>query len=97
MQKLGEQRIDPALGRGYFRRLDNGPALRHDGEAACGNVKFRAAVRREGAVAKLIVEAGSEAVGAFGVAVVDENKLRLFGKALEPRDQAALVGVLLRL
>ena len=38
VQKLGEQRIDPALGRRSFRRFNNGPALRHDGEAAGRNV-----------------------------------------------------------
>lgn len=86
MQKLGEQRIDPALGRGSFRRFNNGLALRHDCEAAGRNVKLGAAVRRKGAVAELVIQAGCEAVGTFGVAVIDENKLRLFGKALEPRD-----------
>lgn len=86
MQKLGEQRIDLALGRRSFRRFNNGPALRYDYEAACRNVKLGAAVWCKCAVAELVIQAGGEAVGTFGVAVIDENKLRLFGKALEPRD-----------
>ena len=93
MQKLGEQRIDPALGRRSFRRFNNGPALRHDCEAAGCNVKLGAAVWRKCAVAELVIQAGCEAVGTFGVAVIDENKLRLFGEALEPCDQSLLVGV----